>query len=409
MSDSPLRLLKLSLNHEAYTKHKSLFLDSFFSRPVDKLWTSIKSAHQEYNRDLTTDDVYELCVVQNGTLTKAAKEALKDLLDSVKDLPPVGNDIALEVLKSAYSHELGRELIEHSYSLIEGKDFDITKAKDILTQIEGGCLPETETLEYVPTDVEELLAQFDDTPYWRFNIPQLQKDVGGLPPGTFTTVFARPECGKSALCLYLACGPSGFCDQGAKILIVCNEELAKRNMIRAVSSYTGLTAEQIKADPKKANKEWSKIAPNIRMVDAGGWTTDNIRAYCTEFMPDIVIIDQTDKLRDNPEEEGHVRLRSLYTAVREIGKEHNCAIIGVSQASNDAEGKMYLDYSMLENSKTGKPAECDLIIGVGANSIVAKNDGGEFMRGISLCKNKFSGIHSTFVVMIEPQVSRFKE
>lgn len=404
----PLKLIKLALNNELYNSHKDLFLDSFFARPTDKIWSAIKYAHEVYKRDLNTAEIFELVCIQNGTLTSAAKEALEQLLVQVDELPHIGTDVALEVIRDAYKHELGRDLIETSYSLIEGKEFDIVKAREIFTGIENNYLPvQAEELDYVPTDVFQMLDSLDKTPKWSFNIDPLQQRVGGLQPGTFTVLFARPECGKSAASIYLACGPGGFCDQGAKTLYICNEELAIRSMLRAVSSFTGMTFDQIKDNPTAASEEFT-IRDNIRMIDAGGWSTVQIRNYCAKFEPDVVIVDQLDKMKDYPELEGHMRLRQLYTDTREIGKDYGCAIIGVSQASVEAEGKSVIDYSMLEGSRTGKAAEADLIIGVGVNSIVERNDGTENVRTFNLCKNKLSGNHSSFNVLIQPSICRFK-
>jgi replicative DNA helicase len=75
-----------------------------------------------------------------------------------------------------------------------------------------------------------------------------------------------------------------------------------------------------------------------------------------------------------------------------MAKRHECALVAVSQASADAEGRTRLDFSMMENSKTGKAAEADLIIGIGKHG---QSDDGEpdTMRFLNISKNKLSGYH----------------
>ena len=81
-------------------------------------------------------------------------------------------------------------------------------------------------------------------------------------------------------------------------------------------------------------------------------------------------------------------------------------MLGISQASADAEGRTRIDFSMLEGSKTGKAAEADLIIGVGKHS-AAEDDNPDHTRFINVSKNKLSGYHGCVICNIEPEVSRY--
>ena len=45
-----------------------------------------------------------------------------------------------------------------------------------------------------------------------------------------------------------------------------------------------------------------------------------------------------------------------------IAKQHECAVFYMSQLSADAEGKVLLNQSMMEGSRTGKAAEADLMV-----------------------------------------------
>ena len=64
-----------------------------------------------------------------------------------------------------------------------------------------------------------------------------------------------------------------------------------------------------------------------------------------------------------------------------------------------------MTFDMMENSKTGKAAEADVIIGVGykPNSDFSNED----ERSLSVSKNKITGWHGKIMCKIQPEVSRY--
>ena len=90
----------------------------------------------------------------------------------------------------------------------------------------------------------------DVTTKWKFNIPVLKENVGGIGGGNLMIAFARPETGKTAFWVSLCAGPNGFAEQGAKIHAFINEEPAIRTQMRAISCYTGMTREEIILEKK---------------------------------------------------------------------------------------------------------------------------------------------------------------
>ena len=100
------------------------------------------------------------------------------------------------------------------------------------------------------------------------------------------------------------------------------------------------------------------------------------------------------------------RLRAIYTGAREIAKRRNCCIIAISQASADASGKLDITFDMMENSKTGKAAEADVIIGVGFRN---KLDTDQDLRSLAISINKITGWHGMIACKIIPQLSRYVE
>jgi archaellum biogenesis ATPase FlaH len=201
----------------------------------------------------------------------------------------------------------------------------------------------------------------------------------------------------------------GFCDQGASVLYLGNEEETSRTMLRSVQSASGMTREQITDDPKTANKRFELARDNLEMKDVVDWDLDRIDAYCRKMKPDVLVIDQVDKVGVSGSYNAtHERFRELYRRIRELAKRHKCALIGVSQASNDAEGKTRVTFAMAEGSKTGKAAEADVILGIGKHSS-GDDDEVDNTRFLTISKNKLSGFHGTITTILEPEIGRYRQ
>jgi len=99
-----------------------------------------------------------------------------------------------------------------------------------------------------------------------------------------------------------------------------------------------------------------------------------------------------DKFASKGSGDSHVYLKDAAIHARNIAKEYGCAVIWMSQLSADAEGKIYVDQSMMEGSKTGKAAEADLMLLIGKNPVVEGADAElAAQRHINVAKNKLKG------------------
>ena len=65
----------------------------------------------------------------------------------------------------------------------------------------------------------------------------------------------------------------------------------------------------------------------------------------------------------------------------------------MSQLSAEAEGKVVLNQSMMEGSRTGKAAEADLMLLISKNPMKGEEDELDLQRHINVVKNKLSGWH----------------
>ena len=88
-----------------------------------------------------------------------------------------------------------------------------------------------------------------------------------------------------------------------------------------------------------------------------------------------------------------------------IAKRRDCAVIAISQASADAHNRNSISFDMMENSKTGKAAEADIIIGIGRNS---NSDAENKIRTLCISKNKINGYHGEPSCTIRRSISRYE-
>jgi hypothetical protein len=148
------------------------------------------------------------------------------------------------------------------------------------------------------------------------------------------------------------------------------------------------------------------VEEKLTVIDSVGTNISEVESYCNLNKPDIIFIDQLDKIKVR----GHFnrsdeRLKEVYYMAREIAKRNNCLVWAVSQAGADAEGKEYLTYDMLDGSKTGKAGEGDIIIGIGRSSDHDENT----TRFLNISKNKVNGVHSGLACKINVQTGVFSE
>ena len=400
------QIIKLLLNKAIYTKYKGQISRNVFQGNFGSLFDTIQKAHEKYNKDINIDELYSLhTAVFNPALTRAAKEQFSEMLQDIRETQEPSNEIADDIVKILGERDVAQRIAVEATEIFNGKPADFNIITRLVEEHKKG-LP-TERLDAVTNDIGELIEELNITSKWKFNLMRLKENIGGVGPGNLMIAFARPETGKTAFWVSLVAGPNGFAEQGAKVHAFINEEPAVRTQMRAISCFTGLNKEQVTNDISTAHMEWSKIKNNIKMIDTVDWTMQDVDSHCEKHKPDIIIIDQLDKVNiSGTFARTDEKLRAIYTSAREIAKRRECVVIAISQASADAHNRDHISFDMMENSKTGKAAEADLIIGIGNRS---SNDPTNNMRILNVSKNKITGWHGDPAVTIDKYISRYDD
>ena len=399
------QMIRLMLNKKFYTQYKGTLSPTVFAGDISSLYDTIQKAHEKYEEDIKVDELYSLhTAIFNPALTRAAKEKFSELVEDIKEIQEPSKEIAKDILKILSDRDLAQRIAVEATEIFNGKDANFTEITGMIEKHKTNIDEEKEPA--ITSNIDEVISLLDVTTKWKFNIPVLKENVGGIGGGNLMIAFARPETGKTAFWVSLCAGPEGFAEQGAKIHAFINEEPAIRTQIRAISAYTGMTREEILLEKNTAQNVWNEIKDNIKMFDTVDWSIEDIDAHCEKNKPDIIVIDQLDKINvKGTYARTDEKLRQIYTSVREIAKRRECAVIAISQASADAHNRNSISFDQMENSKTGKAAEADLIIGIGRN---ANTDAENKIRTLCVSKNKINGYHGEPVCTIRRSISRYE-
>ena len=392
-----------------YDDHRGArYPDRLFSKDVRKIKASIDLAMERYERTVTPAEIEALFMSSNAQLTTAQKQAYSSLFNQIKKEAPMGNDVAQEVLSKLFQQVIGEEIANIGFDYVNGTKATLEPIRNILEQYGDDFTPDL-NIEWDDMDIETLLAKNDLEARWVFNIPTLTRKIEGVNEGHLIEIGARPNTGKTSFHASLVAGPNGFAQQGAKCIILCNEEGSHRVGARYLTAATGMTMQEIKTNPSKARDIYSTISSNIKIKDSTSRDMAWVESVCKSYKPDVVILDMGDKFART---QGFARadeaLKANAIHARQIAKQHSCAIFYMSQLSADAENKVVLNQAMMEGSRTGKAAEADLMLLIAKNPPVEGQDEEDTQRHLNVVKNKLSGWHGIVHCELNYKTARYE-
>ena len=403
-----LSLIRSLMDRGFYEDHRgSRCPDRLFSKDVRKIKQSIDTAMDRYERTVTPDEIEALFMANNPTLTTAQKTAYSALFSQIKREQPMGSDIAQEVLSKLFQQVIGEDIANLGFDYVNGDKTSLEPLRQMLEQYGDDFTPNLK-IEWDDIDIETLLARNDLEARWTFNISSLTRRVEGVNDGHLIEIGARPNTGKTSFHASLIAAPGGFAHQGANCIILCNEEGYHRVGARYLTAATGMTMQEVKANPTKARDLYAPVKERIKVKDATGRDMNWVESVCKAYKPDIVLLDMGDKFAKTA---GFARpdeaLKANAIHARMIAKQHNCAVFYMSQLSADAEGKVVLNQSMMEGSRTGKAAEADLMVLIAKNPPVQGEDEESTQRHLNIVKNKLTGWHGSVHCNLEYQTARY--
>ena len=404
-----LSIIRSLMDKSFYDDHRgSKCPQRLFSKDVRKIKQSIDTAMDRYERSVTPDEIEALFMSDNPTLTTAQKQAYSSLFSQIKHETPMGSDVAQEVLSKLFQQVVGEDVANIGFDMVNGDAASLESLRNLLERYGDDFIPNL-NIEWDDITIETLMAKAELEARWSFNIPAVTRKVEGVSGGQLIEVGARPNTGKTSFHASLVASPGGFAHQGAKCIVLCNEEPTHRVGARYLTAAAGMSAREVRDNMSKAKALYQPVMNNIKIKEAGGRDMAGVESVCKSYKPDILVLDMGDKFGVQgsfARQDEALKACAIYA--RQIAKTYDCAVFYMSQLSADAEGRAQLNQSMMEGSRTGKAAEADLMILIGKSPTVEGQEEDSPLRHINIVKNKLNGWHGMVNCELDYLTARYE-
>ena len=387
------QVLKVCLDNEVYSKISNLVSKDFFPRDLSTVVDTIHFCQDKYKTNLSVEDLLIAHREKFPALPESTRKKIESEIEKLRDIntnPEIVEDIVHSFWKRTKAKSIGEEALE----IYLGKKSDIGTLYRDIEDLKDNEKNFSDTYSIVDAGVDELIERA--TAPAEFKFPgRVLEHIPGINRGNFGIIFARPEIGKTTFGCWLT---SEYVKNEHSIVYWANEEPAARVKLRILQAFFNMSLLEMKDSLATIRPVFEKeIKPYLTVIESVGTSIREIDDYISRNKVDIAFMDQLDKVRIEGEfTRGDERLKELYCRAREVAKHNDIATWAVSQASFEAEGRHEINYSMLDNSRTGKAGEADIILGIG----LAEEE--EF-RTVKFSKNKINGWHGSLVMMMDSQ------
>ena len=409
MSNKELSLLRTLQYKDFYDDNKGIRCpDKLFSKDVRKIKQVLDYAMQQYERDISPSELEALFFARNPTLTTANKLVYEGLFRKLSQEQPLSKDIAYEVMSILFRSVVGEEIASLGFDYINGNLTTLEPVRKLLEHYGNDFVPNFK-VEWEDMTVERILEAANLKTKWKFNIPSLARRVEGVNGGHLIFIGARPDTGKTSAHASLIAAEGGFAAQGAKCVVLTNEEVIESVAERYLCAAANMSKEELHKNAGDVGKHWARIRNNVHFKDCADKDMNYVEMVAKAYSPDILVLDMGDKFAVRNSDRSDVYLRDAAIHARNIAKQYKCAVFWMSQLSGEAHNKVVVDMSMMEGSKTGKAAEADLMLLLSRNtSVEVKEQEEDNTRYINVAKNKISGWHGIITCELDGKRSVYR-
>ena len=336
-------------------------------------------------------------------LPDSSREPIEEVIKELDKYKPSNKIILKDLIIDFWKKDKAHKISDLSADIWLGNSDDFIALRTLVDSAIENTPEEEGNFQEVKDDVQDYINGWDQGFEFRFDLQSLADKVGGAGRGNLGIIFARPETGKTTFCTYLV---AEYIRQGFKVAYFANEEPGRLVKGRVFSAYLKRSIDEMKQNIEHSMEVYrNEIEPNLKLLEGRGITLQEIEKFVDIHKPDVVMVDQLDKVVISGNfSRTDEKLRALYESSRAIAKKQQVLLWSVSQASYDAQGRQEVDFSMLENSRTGKAAEADIIIGIGKNY----GEEEDYIRHLCVSKNKLNGWHGTVTCSIDIHRARYE-
>lgn len=391
------QILGFCLSNDFFSRSMNVLGRDMFQREMRDIFDTLTYHHTTYNNDITVGELAVLFNDKYPAMPDSARNGVQELIHQLNAGTPDNVELHMELVNNFWLRDRARIIGEKAIEIFTGESEEFGELKRMIESVEDGRISDKTTYEVENSSLDELLDEQSGESDFPFEFDLIAEEIQGLDRGNLGIIFARPEVGKTTFCCFLA---ASYVRAGNKVVYFSNEEPAKKIKLRLIQSYFEVTREELNNNRDKYVPLYEeKVAPFFTIMSSVGTSVEEINEYAKLNKPDVMFCDQLDKFRISGEyNRGDEKLKEIYVNGREIAKRNNLLFWAVSQASNDAHDRQFIDYAMMDNSKTGKAGEADIIIGIGkTGSSEIENT----VRHICISKNKINGWHGMINAQID--------
>jgi KaiC/GvpD/RAD55 family RecA-like ATPase len=385
------------LNREAFELLQS-HMDTSDLTPLGQFWLDKIEAY--YERDPNAQGC-EVSVLRRQGIQQAGSQHEETLAGFFDGLPLVGaspsnitatiiqhkrNQVGFQLAQlladPEHDHEQGMELADTYRELCLAADLGASPLQLVDYDTLGDFFSPDKVIPLFPRRV------------WRSRLL-----CGGAQPGHHILIYGRTEQGKTLFAIYQA---AAIANAGYRVLYVVNEEAAEIHATRAACCLTACNIELFNDNKEQIlARARNKGLDRISFLKLEPGTFAELDAAVRQIKPDVLIVDQLAGL-DVGESNPVIGIDRAARRIRTLLSRHGIVGISVHQAGDRTERHgqeppAWLTLSDVYSSRTGLPAQCDLMIGIGSDQEM--RDRGQ--RAISLPKNKIGGTHDGFLLRFD--------
>jgi len=394
-----VQVLGFMLNYDFYGRVKNIITRDMFEGRYATLFDTISYAHKNYATNLTRDQLDSLFMDRNPAMPQSAKHEVFEIISGLSEHVSEAGELEYDVVKNFWVRDRARQIGEKAIAIFTGESEHFGELKTLIDMVEDGRMSDKTTYSEMDKGFSQLIQEETGEPDFPFEWQLLGEHLSGMDRGNLGIIFARPEVGKTTFCAFLA---AGYIKLKQKVVYWANEEPAEKIKLRIIQSYFGVTRFDMRNDEENLARRYAEeVEPYLIVMDSVGTSMAELNEYAQLNEPDVMFCDQLDKFRiDGEFNRGDEKLKEIYVTAREIAKRNKLLLWSVSQASFEAHDRQFIDYAMLDGSRTGKAGEADVIIGIGKTGTSEEEN---TVRHICISKNKLNGWHGMFTSHIDVQ------
>jgi KaiC/GvpD/RAD55 family RecA-like ATPase len=380
-----------------------IHMDSTDFTPLGQFW--LDKVERYYERDPKATGC-EATVLRRQGLQQAGAQHEETLAGYYDGLPLIGAS-PTNIVSTILTHkrnQVGYELAQ----VLSDPDHNPKQAVELADSYRELCLAADlgdQPISFVDYDtLGEFFSPERVIPLFPRRVWRSRLLCGGAQPGHHILVYGRTEQGKTLFAIYQA---AAIASAGYRVLYVVNEEAAEIHATRAACSFTGCSIElfnenqtQILDDARKRGLE------RVSFLKLEPGTFGELENAVRQVKPDVLIVDQLAGI-DVGESNPVIALDRAARRIRTLLSRYGIVGISVHQAGDRTERHgqeppAWLTLSDVYSSRTGLPAQCDLMIGIGSDQEMRDRN----QRAIALPKNKIGGTHDGFLLRFDEKRTR---